>query len=37
MDAIPYAMFYNENMPTELNPKETTRAAAYELWLQAPK
>jgi chloramphenicol O-acetyltransferase type A len=29
-------MFYNENMPTELNPKETTRAAAYELWLKAP-
>ena len=23
-------------MPTELNPKETTRAAAYELWLKAP-
>lgn len=33
---ISCAMFYNENMPTELNPKETTRAAAYELWLKAP-
>ena len=29
-------MFYNENMPKELNPKETTRATAYELWLKAP-
>ena len=23
-------------MPKEINPKETTRAAAYELWLKAP-
>lgn len=29
-------MFYNKNMPKELNPKETTRAIAYELWLKAP-
>lgn len=29
-------MFYNNNMPKELNPKETTRAIAYELWLKAP-
>ena len=36
MDAIPCVMFYNNNMPKELNPKETTRAVAYELWLQAP-
>lgn len=36
MDAIPCVMFYNENMPKELNPKETTRAIAYELWLKAP-
>ena len=23
-------------MPKELNPKETTRAVSYELWLKAP-
>ncbi len=23
-------------MPVEVNPKETSRASAYELWLQAP-
>ena len=23
-------------MPVEVNPKETTRASAYELWMQAP-
>ena len=30
------AIFYNKSMPKELNPKETTRATAYELWLKAP-
>lgn len=35
-DTISCVMFYNENMPKELNPKETTRAIAYELWLKAP-
>ena len=29
-------MFYNKNMPKELNPKEPTRAIAYKLWLKAP-
>ena len=23
-------------MPVEVNPKETSRASAYELWMQAP-
>lgn len=23
-------------MPKEVNPKDTTRAAAYELWMNAP-
>ena len=36
VDTISCVMFYNENMPKELNPKETTRAIAYELWLKAP-
>ena len=36
LDTISCVMFYNESMPKELNPKETTRAAAYELWIKAP-